>query len=59
MRGKIVIAILGHDFMDVVVAHLTLAITREGRHIGNVELRSQCQALEAARPRIASLHDGL
>src|SRR6266571_753964 len=43
LGGEILIAILLHDFVDVIVAHLTLAIAGKDAQISNVELRGQCQ----------------
>jgi hypothetical protein len=43
LRGEILIAILGHDFVDVIVAHLALPIAGEDSQVGNIELGSECQ----------------
>ena len=43
LRDKIVIAILLHDFVDMIVAHKALAIAGQDRQIGNVELGSERQ----------------
>src|SRR5947209_10965093 len=43
LRGEILVAILGHDFVDMLVAHLALPIAREDSQISNIQLGSQCQ----------------
>ena|SRR5947209_5914905 len=43
LGSKIVIAVLLHDFVDMIVAHLTLAVAGENRRISNVELGSERQ----------------
>src|SRR6266516_4950074 len=43
LRSKVLVAILLHDFVDMIVAHLALEIAGEDRRIGNVELGSECQ----------------
>src|SRR5437667_11902276 len=43
LRSKVLVAILLHDLVDMIVAHLALGIAGEDRRIGNVELGSQRQ----------------
>jgi len=43
LRRKVLVAILLHDFVDMIVAHLALGIAGEDRRISNVELGSECQ----------------
>src|SRR5438034_1911545 len=43
LRSKVLVAILLHDLVDMIVAHLALGIAGEYRRIGNVELGSQRQ----------------
>ena len=43
LRGEILIAILGHDFVDMIIAHLALAIAGKDAEISNVELGSKGQ----------------
>src|SRR5436309_1608784 len=43
LRGEILIAILGHDFVDVIVAHLALAVAGEDSQISNIELGRKLQ----------------
>ena len=43
LRTKVLVAILLHDLVDMIVAHLALGIAGEDRRIGNVELGSQRQ----------------
>src|SRR5947209_15916225 len=38
LRSKVLVAILLYDFLDMIVAHLALAIAGEDRRIGNVGL---------------------
>src|SRR5947209_211396 len=43
LRSKVLVAILGHDFVDMIVAHLALEIAGENRRISDIELSSKCQ----------------
>src|SRR5437870_10009757 len=43
LRCKVLVAILLHDLLHMIVAHLAFAIAREDRRIGNVELGSERQ----------------
>jgi len=43
LGSRIVIAILLHDFVDMIVTHFTLSIAGEDCRIGNVELGSERQ----------------
>src|SRR5436309_9735713 len=43
LRSKVLVAILLHDLVDMIVAHLALEIAGEDCRIGNVELGSERQ----------------
>src|SRR5437763_13599364 len=43
LRSKVLVAILLHDLVDMIVAHLALEIAGENRRIDNVELGSERQ----------------
>jgi hypothetical protein len=43
LRSKILITILGHDFVNVITAHFTLTIAREDAQISDVQLGGKGQ----------------
>ncbi len=43
LKSEVLVAILLHDFVDMIVAHLALGIAGEDRRVGNVELGGERQ----------------